>query len=85
MLRTYEGILDGNRVQWAGDDVPEADRPVRVHITVLEDEAGKKKRGKQMADALAKLADVGAFSEIDSPVEWQREIRNDRPLPGRDG
>jgi hypothetical protein len=37
-----------------------------------------------MADALSKLADVGAFSGVDDPSEWQREIRQDRSLPGRD-
>lgn len=25
----------------------------------------------------------GAFAEIEDPVAWQREIRKDRPLPGR--
>jgi hypothetical protein len=29
------------------------------------------------------LADMGAFAEIEDPVAWQREIRKDRPLPGR--
>lgn len=37
-----------------------------------------------MADALTKLADSGAFSEMDDTSTWQREIREDRPLPGRD-
>ena len=26
----------------------------------------------------------GASAEIEDPVAWQREIRKDRPLPGRD-
>lgn len=30
------------------------------------------------------LADSGAFKHIEDPVAWQREIRKDRPLPGRD-
>jgi hypothetical protein len=37
-----------------------------------------------MAEALENLAALDAFSEISDPVEWQREIRKDRPLPGRD-
>jgi len=89
MLRTYEGILEGDRIRWAGDNVPATDRPLRVHVTVLEDNAEednaeKEKRGQQMADALSKLAESGAFSGIEDPSAWQRDIRRDRPLPGRD-
>lgn len=36
------------------------------------------------ADALAQLAKMGAFDHIEDPGEWQREIREDRPLPGRE-
>ncbi|MEF8815995.1 MAG: hypothetical protein V5A58_04345 [Salinibacter sp.] len=84
MLRTYEGILEGDRVRWAGDDVPATDRSPRVHITVLEEETEKEKRGQQMADALSKLAESGAFGGSEDPSAWQRDIRRDRPLPGRD-
>jgi hypothetical protein len=34
--------------------------------------------------ALRKLRELGTFKEITDPVAWQREIRKDRPLPGRD-
>jgi len=40
-------------------------------------------RGMRMALALAELARIGAFSEIEDPAAWEREIRRDRPLPGR--
>jgi len=53
-------------------------------VTVLEDNAEKEKRGQQMADALSKLAESGAFSGIEDPSAWQRDIRRDLPLPGRD-
>jgi bifunctional DNA-binding transcriptional regulator/antitoxin component of YhaV-PrlF toxin-antitoxin module len=39
--------------------------------------------GRRMAAALEKLAASGAVARIEDPVEWQREIRRDRPLPGR--
>jgi hypothetical protein len=85
MLRTYEGVLEEGRVEWIGEEEPAADRPLRVHVTVLEEEPTKREqRGQRMADALSKLADVGAFSGVDDPSEWQREIRQDRSLPGRD-
>jgi len=42
MLRTYEGILEGDRVRWVQREPPVTDRPLRVHITVLEEEAKRK-------------------------------------------
>ena len=38
-------------------------------------------RGKRIKSALQKLADLGTFAEIADPVEWQKQIRKDRPLP----
>jgi hypothetical protein len=84
MLQTYEGILEGNRLKWAGGEAPDTDRPLRVHVTVLEEETPREERGEQMAETLSKLAESGAFSAIDDPSEWQRKIRQDRPLPGRE-
>jgi hypothetical protein len=37
-----------------------------------------------MREALERLAARNAFAEIEDPVAWQREIREDRPLPGRE-
>jgi putative transposon-encoded protein len=32
---------------------------------------------------LQKLKNTGVYRDIPDPVAWQREIRKDRPLPGR--
>jgi hypothetical protein len=37
-----------------------------------------------MAEALEKLAAANSMAEIADPVEWQREQRQDRNLPGRE-
>ena len=84
MLRTYEGILEGDRVRWERGEAPDTDRRLRVHVTVLEDESERKERGQKMANALSKLAESGAFEEIEDPSGWQREIREERSRPGRD-
>ncbi len=34
--------------------------------------------------AIRNLQKIKAYSDIKDPVAWQREIRKDRPLPGRD-
>ena len=49
------------------------------NVTVL-DSAPNGSRGKEMADALQKIASRGGISSITDPVAWQREIRKDRPL-----
>ena len=36
------------------------------------------------AAALRYLSEAGTFGGITDPVAWQREIRKDRPLPGRE-
>lgn len=39
---------------------------------------------KAIQRAIRNLQKVHAFSDIKDPGAWQREIRKDRPLPGRD-
>ena len=39
--------------------------------------------GERMAAALEKIASLGSVVSIEDPVCWQRELRCDRPLPGR--
>ena len=39
----------------------------------------------QIAAIMERIAKRGtAFNEIHDPVAWQREVRQDRPLPGRE-
>ncbi len=83
MPHTYEAILDGNRVEWMGK-APEHEGPLRVRVIILERQQSIVARGEKMAEALGKLAEVDAFSDIEDPVQWQREIRQDRVLPGRE-
>jgi hypothetical protein len=45
----------------------------------------KEPNGKKVAEIMAEIAARGgAFHDITDPVAWQREIRKDRPLPGRE-
>ncbi len=37
-----------------------------------------------LAESLDAAARLNPFREIPDPVAWQREIRRDRPLPGRE-
>ena len=85
MKRAFKAVLHGDRVEWT-DGAPEVDGPLQVYITVSDISlpADTDLSGKTVFELLQELADMGAFAEIDDPVAWQREIRKDRPLPGRE-
>ncbi len=87
-MRTYRALLYGDRLEWL-EEAPESqpDSPLRVHVTVLEQEllAEVHAHGHAMAAILEQLAERRTFSAITDPARWQRELRQDRVLPGRDG
>lgn len=84
MIRTYDAVLNGDHVDWTGE-APDTSGPVRVRVTVLYEPPGSERRGERMAAALRKLAASDAFADVADPVAWQREVRKDRALPGREG
>ena len=87
MLKTYEGVLENGQIRWRGDSPPESSVPLDVHVTVLQSSEAPmaaEERRRLMAEALEQLAAMNPFADIEDPVAWQREIRKDRPLPGRD-
>jgi hypothetical protein len=43
----------------------------------------EEERGHRIRAAFQTLAELNAFADINDPVEWQRQIRQDRHLPGR--
>jgi antitoxin component of MazEF toxin-antitoxin module len=43
-----------------------------------------KQNRERIQEAIRQLQEIGAYSDIKDPVAWQREIRKDRPLPGRE-
>lgn len=88
MLATYKAILKGNHLEWR-EEVPEAlppDRELAVMVTILDEPASPSLtgRGPRMAEALEKLAKAGGIHGIDDPLRWERDLRREPPLPGRD-
>lgn len=68
-------LRDGRvRVTVTTEPVTASGRPTPATPEMLQ-------RRKEAFEALRKL---NPFRDIQDPVEWQREIRKDRPLPGRD-
>jgi hypothetical protein len=87
MRHTYEGILKDDRIEWIGD-TPSPSRTLRVRVTIVDDatvdDEEQTGRGGRMADALKRLARTNPFGEVEDPVAWQRQIREDRSLPDRE-
>ncbi len=84
MLPTYPAILRDGTLDWgAGGPPPLPPGAVPVHVTLLvPPDPGT--GGPAMAAALEAVAAAGGPSAFDDPIEWQREARAERPLPGRD-
>jgi hypothetical protein len=58
---------------------------VKVVATLESESATTDRPTREMAlAALRQLREMGTFQQITDAVAWQREIRKDRPLPGRD-
>lgn len=90
MGNTYKAILRGDRLEWSGT-VPEhlaGDRAVAVQVTILDEtlpSAEERGQGLRMAAALAQLAALDGPAALTDPAQWERELRQDRALPGQDG
>jgi hypothetical protein len=76
-------VLRDNHLEWGADGPPPiSPTGVRVHVTLL-DQPAVMSNGPAMAAALEALAARDGPSIAD-PAEWERDVRADRPLPGRD-
>ena len=88
MQTEYKAKLKDGQVEWLGVPPPLSLDGQDVLVTVLSPsevgESERRERGAGMAAALREIAKRGGIRSIPDPVAWQREIRKDRPLPGRE-
>ena len=86
MFATYRAVLHGQILEWYNgkpQNLP-TDRPLDVHVTILEEETKEASQGQRMADILGKIAALQGGASVADPIVWERETRQDRSLPGRD-
>lgn len=86
-MSTITAILEADADGTLHLPVPQNLRRGKVKVVAtLESEPETTARPTQEATlaALRQLQNLGTFKAITNPVAWQREIRKDRPLPGRD-
>jgi hypothetical protein len=70
---------------------PEKQSEVLDFVTFLQERTHSEssisedsKRRERLKTAFETLAALGTFADISDPVDWQRQMRKDRPLPGRE-
>lgn len=82
MASIYRAVVDGEHIRWI-DRPPVLSGEVEVRVTLVESGAGAASRRALVLDALTRLAERGGIEGIDDAAAWQRQVRSDRPLPGR--
>lgn len=86
MSEKYRATLQGDRIEWEGEEPAElsATSRIKVEVTVVDTPTSKNKPdSKRAIAALRKIAKRGGIKAIPDPDKWLREIRKDRPLLGR--
>ena len=81
----YRATLRGNRLEWV-EGTPDhltPGRKIAVYVTILDEPNAA--QGQRMAAALEQLAAARALAGIAEPAAWEREVRQDRTLPDREG
>ncbi len=79
MLQTIEAVIDtGGQIRFL--EPVSITKTKRALVTFLNEEP--ELPGQRMVDILEEIAHLnGAVSKIDDPVQWQRDVRQDHPLP----
>lgn len=88
MLNTYRAVLRGDFLEWLYEQPQNlsVDQAVSVYVTILDETVPtiKKQQGQRMAAVLEKLAKMQtSFAAVDA-LQWEREVRQERSLPGRE-
>jgi hypothetical protein len=79
-LQKQLGVLPPEKQSEVLDFVTFLQERTRSEGSVFEDS----KRRERLKKAFETLATLGAFAYINDPVDWQRQMRKDRPFPGRE-
>ncbi len=87
MNSVFTATLENGVITWGPNGAPPlpANEPREVEVVVPTSapvmDANDKKTLRELLEELARM---NPFRDIDDPVEYIRELRKDRPLPGRD-
>ena len=87
MQTIFEAILKGNLLEWANEVPRQGNHPVRVYVPLLEEVSDFKcgvspsEYSENIGKNCGPMDGVCSYSAIQ--WIWQRDLRQDRPLPGK--
>ena len=86
MNSVFPATLENGVITWGPNGAPPlaANGPVAVEVVVPMPAPVNAYSHMTLRELFEELARLGTFDDIEDPVEWQREIRKDRPLEGRE-
>lgn len=85
-MSTITAILEADADGTLHLPLPRELRKSRVKVIATMEAAPKEDERPTLEEACAALRllrELGTFKDISDPVAWQRQIRQDRALPGR--
>ena len=86
MNSVFPATLENGMITWGASGAPPlpANEPRVVEVVVPTPRPATPYDHMTLRELFEELARRGTFDDIEDPVEWQREIRKDRPLEGRE-
>ena len=86
MSNSFPATLENGVITWGPNGAPPlpANGPVKVEVVVPTPRPATPYDHMTLRELFEELARLGTFDDIEDPVEWQREIRKDRPFEGRE-
>ena len=88
MQTEFKAILTDDHLEWKGErpKVLVTGQPAEVVVTIstVAAEPSKDEMRRRRVAALRNIAAEGGIPSIPDAVAWQREMREDRKLPGRE-
>lgn len=88
MSNVFPATLENGVITWGPNGAPPlpVNVPRAVEVVVVSPVAAPNhaERNRRRKELLLELVRRNTFGSIDDPVEYIREMRKDRPQPGRD-
>lgn len=87
MTDTFPATLTNGVIAWGANGAPPlpANEAIQVNVVLPKPPPVRSETDKKrLRELLEELSRMNPFRDIDDPVEYIRELRKDRPLPGRE-
>lgn len=82
-MSTIQAILEADADGSVHVPLPEELRDGKVLVIATLTKVAESAQANGAIDFLRKIAMSGGLTGVKDPMRWQREVREERPLPGR--